>query len=356
MNLVKNKAQLAEKPLVSFVLFAYNQSSFIREAIEGAFSQTYSNLEIILSDDCSTDDTFQIMQAVASEYSGPHRLILNRNVDNTGIGGHINKCMELSSGELIIIAAGDDVSLPERTEKTVEHWQNKDRQYMSIYTDAYVIDESGHVIEEREKRFPSDPVRMLLNSGRVLGCSHAWDRQLFTKFGPLMDNLTYEDRALPFRALLLGEVLKINEPLVKYRLCDSHWRKGDSLSREDSWRRDAIHYVELWLITYKQMIADYQTWCSDDDKIMGVLSGLRAKKKLELSLLKKEHREALRQTFSSENAKNFKWHIKAWRTYAVAVINATNSGSRLLDFFQSLRRFAKKTKRYFKQDTIAVRP
>ena len=55
-----------DRPLVTFALFAYNQEQYIREAIEGAFAQTYQPLEIILSDDCSTDRTFEIMREMGS--------------------------------------------------------------------------------------------------------------------------------------------------------------------------------------------------------------------------------------------------------------------------------------------------
>lgn len=51
---------VTDQPLVTFALFAYNQEQYIREAVEGAFSQTYKPLEIILSDDCSRDRTFEI--------------------------------------------------------------------------------------------------------------------------------------------------------------------------------------------------------------------------------------------------------------------------------------------------------
>jgi glycosyltransferase involved in cell wall biosynthesis len=88
-------------PLVSFVLIAYNQEQFIAEAIQGAFAQTYSPLEIILSDDCSRDGTFRIMEEMANAYHGPHTVILNRNPKNLGIGGHVNRVMELAQGEWI---------------------------------------------------------------------------------------------------------------------------------------------------------------------------------------------------------------------------------------------------------------
>ncbi len=111
-NCVEQKIQ--EKPLITFILFAYNQECFIRDAIEGALSQTYSPLEIILSDDCSTDSTFLIMKEMVTNYNGQHKIVINQNENNIGLCAHINRCVELSQGELLVGAAGDDVSLPER--------------------------------------------------------------------------------------------------------------------------------------------------------------------------------------------------------------------------------------------------
>jgi glycosyltransferase involved in cell wall biosynthesis len=59
-----------DRPLVTFALFTYNRERYIREAVEGAFSQTYSPLEIILSDDCSSDSTFEIIREMAGAYVG----------------------------------------------------------------------------------------------------------------------------------------------------------------------------------------------------------------------------------------------------------------------------------------------
>lgn len=61
-----------DRPLVTFALFAYNQEDYVREAVQDAFAQTYEPLEIILSDDCSSDRTYQIMHEMAVAYRGPH--------------------------------------------------------------------------------------------------------------------------------------------------------------------------------------------------------------------------------------------------------------------------------------------
>jgi len=110
----------ADRPLVTFALFAYNQEKYIREAVEGAFSQTYEPLEIILSDDCSSDRTYEIMQEMAEGYRGSHRVRLRRSEVNRGLGIHIRYVVEIARGYLIVVAAGDDVSLPHRTISLVE--------------------------------------------------------------------------------------------------------------------------------------------------------------------------------------------------------------------------------------------
>ena len=114
--------ETSEKPLLTFAIAAFNQEAFVREAVDAAFAQTYSPLEIVLSDDCSKDRTFDIMREMAAAYRGPHKIILNRNERQKSIGGHVNRVVEVSHGELVVGAAGDDVSFPNRTEETFRAW------------------------------------------------------------------------------------------------------------------------------------------------------------------------------------------------------------------------------------------
>lgn len=124
------------RPLVTFILFAYNQEAYIREAVEGAFAQTYEPLEIILSDDCSTDRTFSIMQEMVASYDGRHRVSLGCNQINLGLASHVNAALKRSHGEIILLAAGDDVSLPNRAEYSVEIFRrNPDAAAVTLSAD-----------------------------------------------------------------------------------------------------------------------------------------------------------------------------------------------------------------------------
>src|SRR3954465_11256485 len=105
------------QPLATMLLLCYRQQTTVADAIAAALAQTCSPLEIVISDDASDDGTWQAIEQAVEGYAGPHRLVLNRNPVNLGIGAHLNRMVGLSTGELLFIAAGDDISLPARCER-----------------------------------------------------------------------------------------------------------------------------------------------------------------------------------------------------------------------------------------------
>ena len=87
------------------------------------------------------------MQAKAAAYSGPHRLVLNRNPKNLGIVPHVEKVMALASGALIVENAGDDVSVPHRVARMVEAWLASGRRAKAIHTARRRMDANGDLHE-----------------------------------------------------------------------------------------------------------------------------------------------------------------------------------------------------------------
>jgi len=213
--------KVSHSPLISFVILAYNQERFIREALEGAFAQTYSPLEIIISDDCSSDLTFEIIEKLAAGYTGPHKVILNRNKKNLGIGEHVNRVMEISEGEIIVASAGDDISLPERTTVINETFQSSNGQTMLVFSDFQMIDEHGKFgnIASRKMSYDfNNPIELCRHYFRdCSGASCAWNRQIYNEFGPMFPEVTFEDSVHFFRAALLGTIQHMPKPLVLYR-------------------------------------------------------------------------------------------------------------------------------------------
>ncbi len=231
---------MQERPLITFALLAYNQEPFIRAAVEGALSQTYTPLEIILSDDCSSDHTFEIMSEMADAYNGPHTIVINRNGKNLGISGHVNHMMAMSHGELIVGAAGDDISYPERTTVIYHAWKESCGTAYSLYSAYEMIDALGNTIETLPQRHMPQEHQLLHYSktcvNDVIGCTHAWHRRVFDVFGPL-PNIACEDSAISPRSMLLGKVVHINKPLVKYRTHENNiyiWNSSKKFTAEEN--------------------------------------------------------------------------------------------------------------------------
>ena len=103
-----------DRPIISLTICSYNQERYIEECVRSALRQTYTPLEIVVSDDNSQDSTFLIAKKIIENYKGPHKVILNRNSTNLGIGANLSKAVSLSSGIYLVDCAGDDVrALPE---------------------------------------------------------------------------------------------------------------------------------------------------------------------------------------------------------------------------------------------------
>ena len=205
---------------VSCVLICYNQQQYIEAAVKGILSQSYDVDEFIFSDDCSTDETFAKLQIAVDKYGIGKNVTVRKNSSNKGLIAHVNTVMALSTGELVVIAAGDDVSFPYRVEKIVETYLAAGRP-MLLHSKAVAIDSFG---EETGEEYPDVSLRKkltiqesLLSQRIYLGASGAWSRDLIDKYGPISYRHAYEDLIMGFRAVIEGRIEYIDECLLAYR-------------------------------------------------------------------------------------------------------------------------------------------
>ena len=212
------------------------QKELIREAFLAALAQDYEPLEVLVSDDCSQDGTWEIVQQIASEYKGKHKIVLNHNEPNLGTIGNWEKLCSLASGEILIKADGDDVSYPWRASCIADDWVTSGRKAMVMASSYDKIDAGGNVIGECllpggwDDRRTSEIVEG--DKYFYLGATFACHRSLFDDF-PKIEHLkasdcgTYEARGLLSRMCVNGSTNKgeifhpfrtISKKLVKYRI------------------------------------------------------------------------------------------------------------------------------------------
>ena len=127
-------------PKVSVCIPVYNGSKYIAKAIESVLAQTYKDFSLIVVDNCSTDNTEEIVR----NFHDP-RLTYKRNKENIGLVGNANRCLELAKGEYIYILHHDDIMLPENLERKVS-LLDKNPKVGFVHSNILVIDGNGDVV------------------------------------------------------------------------------------------------------------------------------------------------------------------------------------------------------------------
>ena len=205
----------------TILFLAYNQQDFVAQAVQSCFDQLGKPLEIILSDDCSTDNTYAILQKMASQYRGPHRVIVRQNHKNLGIADHYNTLVELAQGQLLITAAGDDISYPHRAQTLYAAWQESDFKLdlLASYAQSINLDgqATGNTIKVDQLAKWKDAADWCAKRPYVVGATHAFTKRIWSEFGSIASDIPYEDQIVTLRALCLGGAQTLKEALMDYR-------------------------------------------------------------------------------------------------------------------------------------------
>jgi glycosyltransferase involved in cell wall biosynthesis len=235
----------AHTPRASLLLLAYNQERHIEEAARGCLAQQCEALQIVLSDDASSDRTHAILSSIAATYAGPHRVVVRRNERNLGIAAHYNRLIDESCGELLITAAGDDVSLPDRVARLLAAWDATGQRADLVASHLIDIDGAGvehGVLAVDDLAAHGGVDGWCRRRPFVIGAGHAFTRRLMRRFGPIDGAVPYEDQILVFRALASGGAATVDAPLVRYRRGGESARPVfASAAHERAWRLRRLH-------------------------------------------------------------------------------------------------------------------
>lgn len=209
-------------PFVSVVICTYNQQNFIRETLDSVLAQTYPNIEIIISDDGSSDGTPDILREYGQRY--PDKIKPVFSSVNTGIPSNINRAMKQRTGEFTAWLDGDDLMLPTKIEKQVELLLNHS-EATGCYHDADVFDsETGRSLGRMSRLYNGSEE---LKQGRL----QEWYKP---RYYFLPSTIIARSDACPIHGFDVrlkhfseglffvevfrsGVLLAIDEPLTKYR-------------------------------------------------------------------------------------------------------------------------------------------
>lgn len=205
-------------PAVSVVTSCYNAAGFLPDAIESILLQTFSDLEFILIDDGSKDDTLAIIRHYAAKNPG----IVVVTKENTGLADSLNVGLQIARGKWIARLDADDIALPHRIETQLDCVQTCG-DIVLVGSGCIEIDKFGE--ERRRHRYPGEHDQLIkhLEGG---GSPFPHSTALFSTFsarqvgGYRIRMNGAEDMDLWLRMSAIGRIHCLREPLIKFRKHD----------------------------------------------------------------------------------------------------------------------------------------
>jgi|GEM_PF-4043841 len=144
-----------KKPLVSVIVLTFNHERFIEPCLQGILNQDYENMEVIICDDFSEDNTWEIIESIEDERG---RIRSVRNKENLGPSKNFVSALKLCKGDFIALCEGDDLWTDSSKLSLQMDGMNADSSVSLVYADYSKIDDSGKeiadmVLEEQPERF-----------------------------------------------------------------------------------------------------------------------------------------------------------------------------------------------------------
>ena len=202
-----------DKALVSIALCTYNGEAYLREQLDSIVNQSYPAIELIAVDDCSSDNTLNVLQEYAAKYPFIKVFV---NPENLGYIRNFEKALQLCNGDFIALSDQDDIWDLKKIEKQV----NSIRKHLLIYHDSEFVDQNGQSLHRKMSDimnlYRGDQPEAFLFFNCISGHSVLMKRELRDELLPF-PNAYFHDWWMGYVAANLGSIDFISECLVKYR-------------------------------------------------------------------------------------------------------------------------------------------
>jgi len=216
-------------PCVSIICVSYNHSKFIVECLDSIKNQTYKNIELILADDASSDNSVETFENWLKEINFPVKK--NFHTKNIGLVKTLNECLKLATGKYIKYLSCDDFLHPQYLEKCVSKLEELTDDYGMIYTDCYSVNDSSKIIGDsasfwgKEERYNPDPeifYESIITKNTIPAPSVILKKEALEKTNGYDERFSLEDFLKWLQIAQSYKIAFIPENLVYYRTHDNN--------------------------------------------------------------------------------------------------------------------------------------
>ena len=206
---------MSEDSLISIAMCSYNGERFIKEQIDSILDQSYSNFELIITDDRSSDKTIEIIK---DYQQNDKRIKLYQNETNLGFVKNFEKAISLCTGDYIALTDQDDIWKKDKLKTFIENIGEN----VLIYSDAILIDEHAsdlgkELIRPTNNLIAGSNNRAFLLENCMSGNTLMFKKELVQYILPIPDDVSFHDIWIAFVASTYGSIIFTDEPMTYYR-------------------------------------------------------------------------------------------------------------------------------------------
>jgi glycosyltransferase involved in cell wall biosynthesis len=211
-------------PLVTIFCLCYNHKKFVAQALHSVFNQTYTNIQVIVLDDGSTDGS---VKEIGKQLSNRPDVHFINHTSNMGYCSSLNEVAALAKGEFVIDLSADDILMPTRVEVGVREFFKKGESYGVNFSDAFIINEFGREISVHSQKHPhanipeGDIYKNLIDRYFICPPTLMFRRSVLAKIGGYDETLAFEDFDFLIRSSREFNYFYTPLPLVKKRILAS---------------------------------------------------------------------------------------------------------------------------------------
>ncbi|KZS23634.1 glycosyltransferase [Wohlfahrtiimonas chitiniclastica] len=226
-------------PLVSVIIPCYNHEQFVQECIQSVIDQDYQNIELIIIDDGSQDQSVQKIEEMRPQCEKRFVRFEFRHRPNKGLCATLNEALKWCEGEYYSPSASDDILLASKISKQVETLMSVGEDIVGVFCGVFVIDKSGNITSQKGRTVKKiDFHKVFLRSCFLPGQAVMLKTDIIRKINGYDEDILIEDLDLFLKIVDKRYYLTaISTPLVKYR------RHNENLSSNHNLMIDAVSRI-----------------------------------------------------------------------------------------------------------------
>lgn len=205
------------QPLVSIIIPCYNHERYVQDCIQSVIDQTYSNIELIIIDDGSKDNSIQVIESLIKECQSRFIRFEFRSRPNKGLSATLNEALEWIRGKYVASIASDDLIMPNKLSKQVSFLENNN-EFVAVFGGTVLIDDNsktvGRVLPPRRSYSFKD---IILNKHNLPAPTQLIRMSAMKQTGGYKEGLLIEDWYMWLKLSSLGEIFCDEEAVSFYR-------------------------------------------------------------------------------------------------------------------------------------------